>query len=219
MSPTGALLVVLGVFVIARLVTKDSTGETLAGRLAGGQPNAIANTSAAIAGTSAPSAPSTGAASTVASMSSALTGTINASGLQPIPEGTKTPATAAGGWADAILSGIGAPLTSANIAAMEQWFDAEGGGGENNPTNTTLAGVGTLGDLPGNSARVKNYATPADGVTNIVDTLLHTTGNPYSAIVASLRAGMGLPDSGEIPTELNTWGTGAGLYYSVGSGT
>lgn len=38
MRPTSLLLIVLGVFIIGRTIARDSNGETLAGRLAGGQP-------------------------------------------------------------------------------------------------------------------------------------------------------------------------------------
>lgn len=39
MNSTGALMIVVGIFIIGRLVTKDSHNQTLAGRLAGGQPD------------------------------------------------------------------------------------------------------------------------------------------------------------------------------------
>lgn len=41
MNATKVLMIVAGVFLIARLVTKDSAGQTIAGRLAGGQPSSL----------------------------------------------------------------------------------------------------------------------------------------------------------------------------------
>ncbi len=77
MSPTSLLLVVLGVFVVARVVTKDSAGETLAGRLAGNQPSSSSTSSNLI--TSAAGAPAIADTSTA-------TGGVTQSELQKIEQ-------------------------------------------------------------------------------------------------------------------------------------
>jgi hypothetical protein len=88
-------------------------------------------------------------------------------------------------FAKAVLSGIGAPATPANINTIIAWAHREGGGGANNPLNTTLAyGGGT--DF--NSVGVKNYVSLSVGATATVRTLL---GGGYSDILAALRTGNG----------------------------
>jgi hypothetical protein len=105
-------------------------------------------------------------------------------------------------FAKAVLSGIGAPATQANINTIIAWAHMEGGGGANNPLNTTLAyGGGTTF----NSAGVKNYANLSIGATATVRTLL---GGGYSGIVAALRTGNGACGSN---SEFLTWsGNGYG---------
>lgn len=115
-------------------------------------------------------------------------------------------------WAEAILTAIRAPTNRTNMGYMIGWMLAEGGGGQNNPLNTKNEGAGYTGGVPntGNPA-VANYSTPADGVYNIAQTLVN---GYYPAIVSSLRAGMGMPYEGNIPAEIDLWGTGAQLFYS-----
>lgn len=109
-------------------------------------------------------------------------------------------------WAKAFLSAIGAPQTTANINSVVAWEAREGGGGQNNPLNTTLGGFGSTGSI--NSAGVKNYPTAADGVQANAATI---TGGNYGDILLALRSGQGL--CGRSWTGLSTWSNGG--YSSV----
>jgi hypothetical protein len=131
-----------------------------------------------------------------------------------------TPATAAAGpvtsgmtsapvndpqFAAAVLSGIGAPATGANVRSIESWIGREGGGGANNPLNTTypLGGATSF-----NSVGVKNYPSAQDGIQATVDTL---NGGGYQDIILLLRSGNGL--CGHTLAGLSTWSGGG--YSSV----
>lgn len=110
-------------------------------------------------------------------------------------------------FAQAVLAGVGAPITSSNIAAIVGWEKAEGGAWGNdaayNPLNTTL-------DAPGaqsiNSAGVKAYTSWQQGVTATVATLKNGS---YSGILSSLRAGN---DPAAVAAAIGSspWGTNAG---------
>lgn len=129
-------------------------------------------------------------------------------GVPVLPYGTALTGAAAVEWADAILQALGAPTTRADVNSMTDWFGREGGGGQNNPMNTTLVTSGSIGSI--NSAGVQSYSTPAAGVSATVQTLL----GGYPAIVRALRAGTGLLDQGgEVASELSTWSGGG--YDSV----
>lgn len=122
-------------------------------------------------------------------------------GLPVLPFGTPLEGQAASDWAIAILHALGAPITEANVFSFAGWFRREGGGGENNPMNTTLGS-----QYPAiNSDGVRNFPTPDIGVAETVATLEHG----YSAIVESFRAGAGLehPNS-ETAAELHLWSGG-----------
>lgn len=112
----------------------------------------------------------------------------------------------AGEWAVAILDQLGAPRPNVNCYALAGWFAREGGGGQNNPMNTTLETPGATGSI--NSAGVKDYATPADGVSATCTTL-----HSYPSIVVSLRDGHGLTGAG-VPAELARWSGGGYDYVS-----
>lgn len=106
-------------------------------------------------------------------------------------------------WAEAILLALVAIRNDATVGSMCAWFEREGGGGENNPMNTTLETEDATGSI--NSAGVKNYRTPAAGVAATVYTLEHG----YPAIVAQLRAGKSLATtSGAVASELSKWSGG-----------
>lgn len=85
---------------------------------------------------------------------------------------------------EAILRGIGAPVTGNTLALIYAWRQTEGGKASYNPFNTTLK-------LPGstryktNVANVQNYLTPQDGVTATVRTMLLSH---YTSIINLLRA-------------------------------
>lgn len=159
MNATRVLLIVLGALVIARLVTKDSAGETLAGRIAGGQPPPFGASSASTAASTSTS--SGGGASTTSSTGSA----------KPVAVGP----TGAGetAFAHSFLKSIGAPLNAVDMSALQDWWAQEEGssvlvpghGGTNNPFEVTTSGdanVPSTGNA--NSVGVKNYATPQQGV-------------------------------------------------------
>jgi len=109
------------------------------------------------------------------------------------------------GFAKSLLATIGAPQTNANIASIEAWARREGGGGANNPLNTTLS-------MPGasdfNSVGVKNYGNMSVGIIATARTLL---GGNYADVVAALKSGNGL--CGQSFAGLSTWSGGG--YSSV----
>jgi hypothetical protein len=109
-------------------------------------------------------------------------------------------------FAKGLLTAIGAPLTSANIASIASWAQREGGGGANNPLNTTL---GPSSATNFNSVGVKNFASLTEGATYSARTLL---GGGYSDILAALRSGNGLCGS-NVSSGLSTWSGGG--YSSV----
>jgi hypothetical protein len=118
-----------------------------------------------------------------------------------LPYGTPLEGQAASDWAVAILDAMGAPVTEANVYSLAGWFLREGGGGQNNPMNTTLGS-----QYPAiNSVGVRDFPTPEIGVQETVATLM----NGYGAVVASFRAGVGLehPDS-TTAIELRLWSGG-----------
>lgn len=118
-----------------------------------------------------------------------------------------------GTFASDVLAALGAPTTAANVQSIEDWAAQEGGGGANNPLNTTLQTAGSTGSI--NSVGVQNYANTADGVTATAQTL---EGGNYSAIVAALKSGSGLIGAGgAVGSELSTWSGGG--YDSLGGAT
>lgn len=112
----------------------------------------------------------------------------------------------------AVLKTLGAPATTANINSLQAWSNKEsiwpggpGKGGLYNPLNTTLSQPGATNF---NSVGVKNYNSPAVGVTATVQTLL----GGYPQIVSLLKSGQGLcgTDAGG---EFSKWSGGG--YSSV----
>jgi len=131
----------------------------------------------------------------------------------PLPADTAATGSTATGFATAILQALGAPVNPANVGSLNDWFALEGGGGANNPLNTTLATSGSTGSI--NSVGVQSYGTPAEGVAATVDTL---DSGSYSAIVAALKSGAGLTGgSASVAQELSAWSGGG--YSSVTGGT
>lgn len=108
-------------------------------------------------------------------------------------------------WARSFLATIGAPQTAANIQSVMAWINREGGGGQNNPLNTTYP-------LPGatdfNSVHVKNYSTVAIGILANARTIM---GGGYGDILSALRSGNGL--CGQSFSGLSRWSGGG--YSSV----
>ena len=131
----------------------------------------------------------------------------------PLPADTAATGSTATGFATAILQALGAPVNPANVGSLNDWFALEGGGGANNPLNTTLATSGSTGSI--NSVGVQSYGTPAEGVAATVDTL---DSGSYNAIVSALKSGQGLTGtSASVAEELSAWSGGG--YSSVTGGT
>lgn len=105
-------------------------------------------------------------------------------------------------FAQEVLHGIGAPTTAANVNFIVAWAKREGGGGANNPLNTTLP-FGNATDLPNNSAHVKNYASFQDGVTATIKTL---EGSAYADIRQAFASGKADPSANY--QGLHTWSGG-----------
>lgn len=110
----------------------------------------------------------------------------------------------------AVLAGVGAPPTKANISSMSAWRQHEspwnssppdGAQYTHNPWNTTLA-AGSTGIV--NSVGVRVYPNWAVGIADTVATL-----RGYPAILARLRSGVGL--CGWSSPEFDEWsGNGYG---------
>ena len=126
--------------------------------------------------------------------------------LPVLPYGTALRGQDASDWAVAILEALGAPVTKANVYSLAGWFLREGGGGQNNPMNTTLGS-----QYPAiNSDGVRNFPTPEIGVYETVATLK----DGYSAVVADFVAGTGLSaPSPAARAELLKWSGGG--YSSI----
>lgn len=108
-----------------------------------------------------------------------------------------------------ILKGVGAPITPANLTALQAWHQAEGGSASNNPFNTTqpLAGA-----TPYNSVGVRNYPTPEAGIQATVQTL---TNGRYGNILGALKQGSD-PVAVAKAIAQSPWGTGAGVLRVLG---
>lgn len=103
-------------------------------------------------------------------------------------------------WARAELRTIGAPRTPANVSSLVAWQNREGGGGANNPLNSTEPAPGAT---VFNSVGVRNYPDAATGVAATAVTLRN--GN-YGDILSALASGGGL--CGRVFAGLSTWSGG-----------
>lgn len=121
--------------------------------------------------------------------------------LPNLPYGTPLDGASAGLWAAAICEQLKAPTTEANVYSFAGWFLREGGGGQNNPMNTTLGS-----QYPAiNSDGVRDFPTPEIGVQYTVATLE----DGYPNVVASFRAGVGLEHPNTATAaELSKWSGG-----------
>jgi len=117
----------------------------------------------------------------------------------------------------AVLRGLGAPVTDANIQSLSAWrakespWNAQGPDGALftfNPLNTTLPTSAVTGTV--NSVGVKRYATSKDGVYATVQTLL----GGYPGIVARLRSGQGICGT-NLDGEFRKWSGGDSGYGQV----
>jgi len=162
MSPTGLLMIVIGVWVISRLVTKDSTGETLAGRLVGGQPSSASNSST-----------STAAGSTSTSTASIPTATgSTAVAIGQVTYGQLNTLAKLKGW------------TSQEVSDWIQVIADESGG---NPTaqNPTSSAYGIAQGITGPSwyaAHGGNANTVMGQLTAMANYIASTYGSPSAAL-------------------------------------
>jgi len=116
-------------------------------------------------------------------------------------------------WSEAILTALGAPLTSANIVSIGYWMQNEAGVppygivGANNPINVSqpcCGGVPIQDDGDGVTF-LQSYPTVADGVEAIADYL--NRGN-YTTILADLKAGAGLMSDPNLASEIGLYSGG-----------
>jgi hypothetical protein len=83
----------------------------------------------------------------------------------------------------AVLVGIGAVPNPTNVRALVLWGKTEGGGGRNNPLNTTMP---MPGDSRFNPVGVRNYPDERTGVQATIKTL---NLDYYVGVRGALRAG------------------------------
>ena len=115
-------------------------------------------------------------------------------------------------WIKAVLSGLGAPATAANVDSMMDWISHEsvfpggnGEGGKWNPLNTTQTESGSTSY---NSVGVQNYPDEQTGINATIQTL--NNGN-YGDILMMLKSGQGLKSGAS--AGLSKWSGGG--YTSV----
>lgn len=116
-------------------------------------------------------------------------------------------------WEAQLLSDLGMPVTSSNETFLYNWQQREGGGGANNPLNTTLRVPGST-SLSGNSAGVQNYPSQSVGLAATAQTI---EGGYYPSIVGALRSGNAeaVNQSGGLSSNLLKWSGGG--YSHVGA--
>jgi hypothetical protein len=116
-------------------------------------------------------------------------------------------------WSEAILTSLGAPLTSANIVSIGYWMQNEAGSppsgivGANNPINVSqpcCGGVPIQDDGDGVTF-LQSYPSVADGVEAITQYL--NRGN-YTTILADLKAGAGLMNDPNLASEIQLYSGG-----------
>jgi hypothetical protein len=103
-----------------------------------------------------------------------------------------------------ILKKIGAPESENNIKFLKTWQTYEGGTAKSNPLNTTYKYPNAT-DF--NTAKVKNYASDADGQTATAKTLLLSY---YKPIVQGLKESKPFSwyhDNEPVNKSIKTWGT------------
>jgi hypothetical protein len=158
----------------------------------------------------------------------APTGAANANGITGVPGLASSSGSTPGGtpatggaasatekaWFTALLTAIGAPATSANMASLTHWAQLEEpgwngpdeGGTTNNPFNHGAApGYASDGETNAGPG-IPHYGSVAEGV-NATASYLHMSN--YTAILSALRAGVGL-NTGDpaVEQELSTWSGG-----------
>lgn len=121
-------------------------------------------------------------------------------------------------WAVALLHGLGAPLTKANIQAIVGWENAEGGNWGNsatfNPLNTTqVPASGSYGNT-GTQGNIKAYSSWKQGLDATIATLRN---GQYGSILSALKAGNN-PNAVAGAIGSSPWGTNGGLVSQTISG-
>lgn len=153
-------------------------------------------------------APGTGGVTVTAANFNSIAGTENSSA-------TVAPSASQTQWNTALLAGLGAPATAANLQSLAQWQAHEEPSSDwshwNNPMNTTLTEPGSTSQ---NSVGVQQFTSLSQGLQATIDTL---DSGAYNAIILALRSGQGLPGVGppnsQASAELSTWSGGG--YSSV----
>lgn len=146
--------------------------------------------------------------------SSSQSGT-DAGGLTPEPTAENQTPTGENqkAWSEAILTALGAPLTSANIVSIGYWMQNEAGSppsgivGANNPINVSqpcCGGVPIQSDGDG-VTYLQSYPDVADGVEAIKEYLERPN---YPTILADLRAGAGLMSDPNLSSEISLFSGG-----------
>ena len=148
--------------------------------------------------------------------STAQSSSVDAGGLTPQPTAEYETPTGENekAWSEAILTSLGAPLTSANIISIGYWMQNEAGTpasggivGANNPINVSqpcCGGVPIQSDGDGVTF-LQSYPTAADGVEAIAQYL--NRGN-YTQILADLKAGAGLMNDSSLASEISLYSGG-----------
>ena len=103
---------------------------------------------------------------------------------------------------EAVLRGIGAPVTGNTLAVIYAWRQTEGGKATYNPFNTTWKKPGST-PYGKNTHGVQNYATPQDGVDATVKTLV----NPRYATIVKLLQDDTSPREVVTAITQSSWGT------------
>lgn len=105
----------------------------------------------------------------------------------PASAGSQSPAPGSAAWASAFLSAIPEPQTACDLAAIEAWEAAEGGGVTNNaaynPLNTTQPEPGSWAI---NGKNVQAYPSSQEGLDANVTAI---TNGLYGGVLSALQAG------------------------------
>jgi hypothetical protein len=111
-------------------------------------------------------------------------------------------------WSEAILNGLGDPITNANVISLGYWMQNEAGSppygivGANNPINVSQPGYGgTPIKSEGGGYSLYSYPSVTDGVQA---TVAYLNNGAYSLILAALKAGDGLTSS-SLADEIGTY--------------
>ena len=132
------------------------------------------------------------------------------------------------GWAQQVLSAIGAPQTAQNVGFLASWHAYEGSNASNNPLNVTAYApipvtVGTVinGGGPAAHAGVQSYSSSAQGVGATAAFLRMPN---YTSILAALKSGNPSAYIVNDPTvvgQIQKWGSGtfaSHITQTLGSG-